>query len=169
MVESTPSRSPISPSPKATKVYAPRDILFSFSLNQDWEDSFKHDLVAVPLTFWSEEWEIWSSCSMWLVSYNEFSLLVIVSFCHSGVEIQPFSSLSIFLHSQVPSTLPSFESGNSISTDQTWGRTSGCLATSPSVDFRGGSFYMIDYFDDFQNGFITLYSLLSWNVTPFCK
>jgi hypothetical protein len=73
----------------------PRRTKLSLFWNQDWKDSFKYDLVFVPLTFWSEGWEIWSSCSMWLVFYNEFSLLVIVSFCNSWMEIQPSSSLFI--------------------------------------------------------------------------
>lgn len=85
------------PSSKATSLYPPRNTGLSFSLNQDSEDCLKCNLVVVPLTFWSEGWEIWSSCSVWLVSYNEFSLLVIVSFCNSWIEIQPFSSLFLFL------------------------------------------------------------------------
>lgn len=147
MVESKfPSHPPRSPSSKAASFYLPRDILLLFSLTQDWEDSFKHAWAVMPLTFWPEGWEIWSSCSMWLVSYNEFSPLVIVSFCHSWVAIQPFSSLCIFLHSQVPCPC---DSGNPISTDQSGEMTSGSLAASPSVDFRDGSFYIIVYFDDY--------------------
>lgn len=134
----TPLHPSSSPAPKATSVEPPRGIFVSVSLTRDWEDGFQHAVVVLSLTLWSGGWEIWSSPSMWLVSYNEFPLLVIVSFCHSWVEIQPFSSLSISPHFQVP--CPSFESGNSINTDQTWDRTSGCCAASLSWTSEGAHF-----------------------------